>query len=616
MTLQEAASAQTIRAIPNNYSCYNTDAVAVENWNNIDLSAFGQAAKSVGGQSLRLPGGDTANYWTWGNHTFVNSAGNLEETDYGNAGGIVSWHDFSIPNSPVFNTRRPNIFPFFLPQNLPDSVRYQYTTNATIKNVKTFVTAANAEAVWEMNMNTSFLEKELAHLQQAMAKGIPISRVELGNELYFRGGFNTPSNEVGNYEREDKDDSLLPQVGGYPTPNQPANGPLTFSAYAAEAKRWADTIRAAIPGVQIAITGAADINNPSPRISNWMAELQVPIGPDGRSAMDAVDAFTIHPYYNGADLNLTKADAAIADPARAGEIARSGMSTLRSILADPGINSVGVQNKEIWVTEHNIIESDVVVLGNTWVGALMVDMHGHEFLKDSRTQLSCTHMLTGNAQWQAIVNEKGIAIDPSTRGIEDLPFVTDPDLAFSKTATGLVLGKSADVFTEGTATLLHSGDASIAWRVENTDGDAISAINATEIDELLDLPAGKLWEVLTFVGDPWATVMSDDDLEIVLDLVAGGSTITLPAFSKVIARSDASTPTIQPPASSEGVTPPRFTPPVALPIDLQLANQQGNEAESVPEPAAVLGFGIVAASLALSRRRRIEPLAPQFSKAA
>ena len=178
-----------------------------------------------------------------------------------------------------------------------------------------------------------------------MAKGIPISRVELGNELYFRGGFNTPSNEVGNYEREDKDDSLLPQVGGYPTPNQPANGPLTFSAYAAEAKRWADTIRAAIPGVQIAITGAADINNPSPRISNWMAELQVPIGPDGRSAMDAVDAFTIHPYYNGADLNLTKADAAIADPARAGEIARSGMSTLRSILADPGINSVGVQKQ-------------------------------------------------------------------------------------------------------------------------------------------------------------------------------------------------------------------------------------------------------------------------------
>jgi hypothetical protein len=568
MTMQDTASAQTTRSVPNNYSCYNTEAVAINDWSTVDMTAFSQATKQVGAQTLRLPGGDTANYWNW---EFTRSDGSVD-------GGVWEWYGAApnYPLRPTLSTLAPGeayqAYPFFLPEPLPPSLQFQTETRGTLANVKPLVTNTGADTIWVMNMLTSTLDKELGHLKDAVALGMPVNRVELGNELYF---------SLPNYTRDVNDNNSPPEVGGLPTP----------AVYAAKAKAWAQAIKSdpilgntVNPNLQVAITGVADSNNPDPRISGWMSALQAQSGADSLSAMDVVDAFTIHPYYSASDLGVTKAD--VGNSARAGAIARDGIASLRGILADPGINTPALQNKKMWITEHNIIETDVVTLGNSWVGALMVDMHGQEFLKDARTDVSCAHVLTGNAQWQAIANEQGTVIDPSKRGIDDQPF-SDIAQPFSTTANGLVLGKSADVFTEGTATLLHSADASIAWRVENSSTDKISAVNANDIAQLLELPVGKIWKVLTFSSDPWATVTSDADLDITLELIAGGSTITLPAFSKLIASADA---TAGPQEPDGGPT-------------------------KVPEPAAVLGFGLVAASLALSRRQR-QQAAPQFAKAA
>ena len=43
ITMQETASAQTTRSVPNNYSCYNTEAVAIDDWSTVDMAAFSQA---------------------------------------------------------------------------------------------------------------------------------------------------------------------------------------------------------------------------------------------------------------------------------------------------------------------------------------------------------------------------------------------------------------------------------------------------------------------------------------------------------------------------------------------------------------------------------------------
>jgi hypothetical protein len=561
MTMQEAASAQTsvTRSVPDNYSCYNTEAVAIDDWSTVDMAAFSQATKQVGAQTLRLPGGDAANYWNW---EFTRSDGSQD-------GGVWEWYGAGpdFPLRPTLSTLSPadaaQAFPFFFLQPLPPSLQFQTETRATLANVKPLVTNTGADTIWVMNMLSSTLDKEMNHLKDAIALGMSVNRIELGNELYL---------PLPNYTINVADGSPLPEVGAMPTPE----------SYAARAKTWAQAIKndpilgkAANPNLQIAITGVADSNSSDARISGWMSALEAPSGPDNLSAIDVVDAFTIHPYYTAADLGVTKAD--VGNNARAGAIARDGIATLRGILADPGINTPALQNKKMWVTEHNILETDEVVLGNSWVGALMLDLHGQEFLKDVRTQVSCAHVLTGNPQWQAIANEQGTVVDPAKRGIEDQPF-SDIAQPFSPTTNGLVLGESANVFTEGTATLLHSGAASIAWRVENDTADKISAINANDIAELLELPADKIWKVLTFSSDPWATATSKTDLITTIQLIKGGTTIALSPFSKIIA--------------------------TAEPTDM----------ETVPEPAAGLGFGLVAAGLMLSRRRRGETASAQFSK--
>ena len=560
--MPEIAIAQT-RSVPTNYSCYNVNAVAIDNWNTADLTAFSQATQNVGGQTLRVPGGDTANYWNW-ESTYIDGPNSTFDAGYGQDGGIVNWYDY-IDNGAV--VRRPGIFPFFLPQNLPDSLRYQNNTNATIENVETFVSGANADALWVMNMNTSYLEKELAHLERATTVGLVPTKIELGNELYFRGTFGSlefPGFGSGDYARRDLGGNQRNQVAGFPN-GEDIGGTIygTPTDYAEAAKEWAEAVRTITPNAEIAITGVIPGTSTDPRITGWMSALGVDLEKDangnsipGTSALDAVDAITIHPYYSATDIGVTSSD--IGNRARAGEIARAGTATFRSLMSDPAINTPNLANKKIWITEQNIIEpNDNVVVGNTWMGALMVDLHNHEALKDSRVDLSCTHVLTGNPQWQAIADEDGRVIDPNKRGTANS--FTDGTTGspnaqpFSQTANGFVLGKSAEVFEDGTATLLHSGPASVAWRIkDDAEGtDQISALNASDVDETFDLPSGEIWEVLTYIGDPWATIDGEDDLEVLLEILIGGSEVTIPAFSKLIATADPNAPRPRQPAGGD-----------------------------------------------------------------
>lgn len=464
------------RIVPVNYSGYNTDAVEFSNWGDASAVAeLGNAARSVGAQTLRLPGGDGANYWDW------------------DIGGIIE-------------DRNPFTMPFDLIQPLPLSLNYQHNTNATLSNIKPLIDSSGAEPIWVVNMNTSSLEKEIRHLVEAKRLGFSVNRIELGNELYFA---------LPNYIR--------------------SNGTLeTAEAYAQTAKDWALAIKSTpeLANTTIAITGAIPDSRTSARVQNWWSALTTPIGADNRSAIDVVDAFTIHPYYSGSNVNVQKSD--VGDPARAGQIARDGIALMRQILDNPALDNAAIQNKQMWITEHNILENDEVVLGNSWVHALLIDFHTQEFLKDERTAVSTAHVLTGNPQWQALTNEKGSQIDGNLRGITNLPFTEDGSERLQPTALGLVLKETAEVFDSGTATLLKSGESFIAWRVTNSV-DNISAVNADDRSESLLLPTGRNWEVQTYTGDPWKTVERQSDLNVTVQTFSGGQTITIPGFSKVVA---------------------------------------------------------------------------------
>ncbi len=491
------------RIVPDNYSGYNANAVEISDWGDrTQVQALAQAVRGINAQTLRIPGGDTANYWDW------------------DLGGVVQWRNEAGDFRPTWT------YPYFLPESLPLALNYEYGTTASLSNLKPLFTESGAEPIWVVNMNTSTLDKEIRHLTEALALGFTVDRIELGNELYFG---------IQNYVRPDFGGEA-PQVGGTPT----------AADYAAQAKEWAIAIRK-VPGLEdatIAVTGVSPIHVPEQRGTEWWPALLAKTGPDNLSAVDVVDAFTLHPYYSTEDLGVTKSD--VGDRTRAGEIARAGIEILRETLADPALHTSELKDKELWITEHNIIEDAVVILGGSWLQALMIDLHTQEFLKDERTAVSTAHLLTGNAQWQGLTDENGLQIDGQQRGSADRPFKTDASEAYQPTAMGLLLGKSADIFDEGTATLLQSGSAFIAWQVENHEGNeressrangtkSISATNADETTETLILPEGETWEVTIYTGDPWATITGEEQLTITTQTLTGGGVLTIAGFSKVVA---------------------------------------------------------------------------------
>ncbi len=473
------------RSVPINYSGYNTNAVEISDWSNENgVRALAQAVRGINAQTLRIPGGDTANYWNW------------------DLGGVTQ-------------DRIPWTYPYFLPEELPLSLNYEYGTTASLKNMKPLFDQTGAEPIWVVNMLTSDLNKEIRHLLEAKEMGYSVKKIELGNELYFG---------IPNYARENYEGAEAPQVGGFPS----------AAAYAEAAKAWAIAIKST-PGLEnttIAAIGVSPYHVPEQRGVDWMPELLKKTGSDNLSTIDVVDAITLHPYYSTESIGITKSD--VGNRTRAGEIARDGIKELRSTLTDPALNVVGLQNEELWITEHNIIEDAVVVVGGTWLQALMLDLHTQEFLKDTRTTVSTAHLLTGNAQWQALTDENGLQIDGSQRGNVDRPFKTDASQAYRPTAMGMLLGQSAEIFDNGTATLLASGEAFIAWQVENSTKE-ISATNADDRTEYLVLPEGETWEVVTYTADPWATVMGENELSTRVQTLSGGSTLTIDGFTKVVA---------------------------------------------------------------------------------
>ena len=486
--------------VPQNFYGYNFPLLSLPSVGitPADDTLVANTIRSIGGKTLRIPGGDPANFWDWDDGALI---GDAKEDEFGDG-----------RRDPAGLDRTPEPLPVWL--------RYEVNrVGFTIPNLEPLITQAVSVVTWCVNINTSgiqgvetALDKEIRHIGEAISAGIPIRRVELGNELYFG---------IPNY--------VSAVMDGDPSHS-------TRDQYAATANKWAQAIRTAYPDLEIYAIGTADLKYAGDRERNWNYSL------DSENIWPNIDGITIHPYYDITDIGAELAD--VGNATRAEELALASMEELRTIFTSP---SLGVlpDGQKIIITEHGILE-DVnnpntgrIVMGQSWVAALILDAHNHFFLQDPRIVETDLHVLTGNAQWNAMTGDTGLHVDGTKRGTQDDPTTDGLAPRFNPTIHGFVLGLSAPIFTSGTKSIIEDGLSNpgvYAWMVTKDTDVAVSAINLTNSSKDITLPAAVLdgTGVSIYSELPWATIPDPVNFPAATTSSVSSRTLSLPAFSKAI----------------------------------------------------------------------------------
>ncbi|HJU39743.1 MAG TPA: glycosyl hydrolase [Tahibacter sp.] len=162
----------------------------------------------------------------------------------------------------------------------------------TLKDLKTVVDATGADVIFVLDIVNRDLDDQIRMLRTAESLGIPVHRLELGNELYAKDK---------GYEARFPDGK----------------------AYAAAVRTWSQKLRAAFPKARIAsLLLMRDVDERNERMARWNAD--VTAGTAG-----AVDAYTLHVYIPARG-NLADTTARFAD-----------------VTNDPAI-----ARKPLWITEY------------------------------------------------------------------------------------------------------------------------------------------------------------------------------------------------------------------------------------------------------------------------
>lgn len=343
-------------------------------------AGFANALAGYGAGTLRYPGGTAANFWDW----------------------RQGWYQ---PNGPWPGE----------PGNRIDN---------TLATFASIVTRTGATPVFDVNVVTwqgriasdadvpAMIADTLSLLRAARDAGIPVLRVELGNELYLSG----PSPGNIQYQRR------------FPTP----------VGYAAVVDRFAVAVAAEFPSAKVAGSAAITdyVNGLSPRRANWNAGLL--------PNLHSTSAVTLHLNVRVHDPNLSPAN-----------VLGTMVRQMRALSANqlPQLRQYGL---DAWVTEFNMAdETPGSVFQGTWLHGMAVGTIALSLVSLPGVGQLAMHNVTGNARAAALFRDN--------HGFGASGAATTP---YALTASGTVLGFVQDALRGATTAqaLTFANAPALGWQ--------------------------------------------------------------------------------------------------------------------------------------------------------
>lgn len=196
--------------------------------------------------------------------------------------------------------------------------------------------------------------EQIALLRAAAAEGLPVDRVELGNEFYLPGGERGP--HWGDYEIR------------YPD----------VAAYAEQVRAWLPPLRRAFPGVRIAAVGADALTRVAPRRGTWN---------DGvLSGAPGIDALTLHLL------------PALRDPSDTYEsVVERAWTTVQAVRRHE-VAEAAALGKRTWISEFNVPDrTPDLRFAGTWAHGLANAVLALSLLEEPRVELALLHNVLGDA---------------------------------------------------------------------------------------------------------------------------------------------------------------------------------------------------------------------------
>ena len=324
-------------------------------------------------------------------------------------------------------------------------------TDMRLETFASAIRATGAVPVFDLNLVTwngriatdaddaAMLTDQLALLNAAQALGLPVLRVELGNELYLNG----PSSPSTAYRQR------------FPT----AQG------YAQTANRWAAAIHDRFPAAQVAAvaTEANAVPNLSQRRATWNDGLL--------PALTEVDAVTIHENMR---VSTTSADVLLAKPQQ--QLTAVRTHELAELPA-------GLQ---VWVTEFNLADQNGRWFG-TWAHGLFVAELAVSLLTTPGIGQAALHNVVGGTESAALfTGTAGFgATGPATVRFGRTACGTA--LAIVQSAVRTATSAQALAFAGGPVLAPSGVPGLVGVRLTGPSGTSLVVVNLTALASTIDV---------------------------------------------------------------------------------------------------------------------------------